>query len=89
MVMRFLEVMPESAICLAKEDAELGWTGGSRWQSSAEGKGASRHMTGCLENFSRTIPIKGGAPVYIPNEGMDRTSRRTIGMGELQGGSII
>ncbi|PKI51814.1 hypothetical protein CRG98_027787, partial [Punica granatum] len=47
---------------------------------------ASRHMMGCLENFSRMTPIKGGLPVYIPNGGMDRTSRRTLGVGELQGG---
>ncbi|PKI68090.1 hypothetical protein CRG98_011686 [Punica granatum] len=40
--------------------------------------GASRHMTGCLEYFLISIPIKGGAP--------DRTSRRTLGLGELRGG---
>ncbi|PKI44510.1 hypothetical protein CRG98_035097 [Punica granatum] len=39
MVTRSQEAMPESAVFLAKEDAKLGRTGGSRWQSSAEGKG--------------------------------------------------
>ncbi|PKI34892.1 hypothetical protein CRG98_044738 [Punica granatum] len=48
--------------------------------------GASRHMTICLEKFSRTVPIKGEAPVYIPNGGMDRTLRRTLEVGELQRG---
>ncbi|PKI39919.1 hypothetical protein CRG98_039689, partial [Punica granatum] len=38
LVTRSREVMPESAVFLTKEDAELGRTGGSRWQSSAEGK---------------------------------------------------
>ncbi|PKI77174.1 hypothetical protein CRG98_002456 [Punica granatum] len=32
--------------------------------------GASRHMTRCLENFSRMIQIKGEVPVYIPNGGI-------------------
>ncbi|PKI57102.1 hypothetical protein CRG98_022496 [Punica granatum] len=48
--------------------------------------GASKHMMGCLENFSRTVPIKGRAPVYIPNGGMNHTSRRMLGVDELQGG---
>ncbi|PKI59598.1 hypothetical protein CRG98_020007 [Punica granatum] len=39
MVTRSREAVPELAVFLAKEDAKLGWTGGSRWQSSAEGKG--------------------------------------------------
>ncbi|PKI53506.1 hypothetical protein CRG98_026113 [Punica granatum] len=39
MVTRSREVMPKSAVFLAKEDVELRWTGGSRWQTSTKGKG--------------------------------------------------
>ncbi|PKI40830.1 hypothetical protein CRG98_038841 [Punica granatum] len=47
--------------------------------------GASRYMTRCLENFSTSLLIRGGAPVYNPNGGMDHTSRKTLGVDELRG----
>ncbi|PKI36296.1 hypothetical protein CRG98_043322 [Punica granatum] len=51
--------------------------------------GASRHMTGCLEHFSRSSPIKGSAPVYIPNGAMTAPRGGRLEWVNFEEGSII